>query len=334
MGSSPEHYMRMALKLARKSASGPGQRVLAGAVAVAGGRPVGYGNSSDVEDRPAVLVALEDAGPMGQGAALYTNTDPCLDSERPEDYLPRLLDFRPSRVVIGQSSAVPADASRGVLARLESSGIALEVGLCEEECQELNEVYYKYQGTGLPFVTVKFAASLDGRIATSTGDSRWISSRSSLRFAHQLRREHDAVLAGIGTVLADDPQLTVRLVGGRNPIRVVVDSSLRIPDSARVLENAASWPTIIATTDRADLSRRSVLERLGAEVVVLPSVPRRASAISSGGGQSQAGKPRPQGHGVDLGRLLAALGERQIASLLVEGGSQVITSLLESRRAD
>src|SRR5262249_58183063 len=113
---------------------------------------------------------------------------------------------------------------------------------------------------------------------------------AGLGWGEELRREHDAVLAGIGTVLADDPQLTVRLVGGRNPIRVVVDSSLRIPDSARVLENAASWPTIIATTDRADLSRRSVLERLGAEVVVLPSVPRRASALSSGGGDTRAGR--------------------------------------------
>jgi len=323
----------MAVRLASKGISGPSGRIRVGAVVVSGGRAVGYGHST-VFGPPAVLMALEDAGPLAEDATLYTNTDPCQDSGRPEDYLPRLLELRPGRVVIGHRSSVPADASSGILARLESSGIAVESGVCEDECLEINEVYFKYRRTGLPFVTVKFAATLDGRIATSTGDSRWVSSRPSLRFAHELRREHDAVLVGIGTVLADDPQLTVRLVSGRNPIRVIVDSSLRIPATARVLSIAESRPVIIATTDRADLSRVPTLEGLGAEVVVLPSVLRPASPVPAEGGSSHAVKADPEHYGVDLTRLLARLGERQIASLLVEGGSEIITSVLGGRSAD
>src|SRR5262249_285419 len=181
------------------------------------------------------------------------------------------------------------------------------------------EVYYKYQQTGLPFVTVKFAASLDGRLATSTGDSQWISGPQSLRFAHELRRENDAVLVGIGTVLADDPQLTVRLATGQNPIRVIVDSSLRIPLSARLFSE--SQRIIIAAADGADQARASQLERLGAQVLVLPRAPRFASPVAAG--CVPAGSRAPAPYGVDLKSLLAELGARQIASLLVEGGSAI-----------
>lgn len=166
----------------------------------------------------------------------------------------------------------------------------------------------------LPFVTVKFAQSLDGRIATSTGDSRWISGPAALRLAHKLRREHDAIMVGIGTVLLDDPELTVRLVKGRDPLRVVVDSELRIPLEARVLAGGAAAGTLVATAVTADQNRLCEIQKLGAEILRLPAA--------------------PNGSGIDIARLLEELKRRGIAAVLVEGGKGIITSLLAARAVD
>ena len=165
---------------------------------------------------------------------------------------------------------------------------------------------------GLPFVTVKFAQSLDGRIATATGDSKWITGEEARRFAHSLRSEHDAILVGIGTVLADDPELTVRLIEGRDPLRVVVDTNLRTPLRARVLANGAASGTLIVCAESADRVRVEAVEELGGEVLKLAA--------------NKAG--------INLGRLLEALGQRGIESVLVEGGQRMITSMLEARAAD
>ena len=284
--------------------------------------------------QPAALVALPEGRPSEPGGTLYTNIEPCLDTDQPDEYLSRFMELAPKHIVVGVQSPTGRDASSQILSRLASSGITIETGVCEEECLQVNEVYYKYRRSRMPFVTIKFAASLDGRIATSTGNSQWISSPGSLRFAHELRREHQAVLVGIGTALADDPQLTVRLVKGPNPIRVVADTSLRIPVNARVLLDCQTQQTIIATTEDADLSRVSALERLGAEVLVLPRAPRIGLPADASRRQTGPGTEHPDRYGVDLSRLLAALGERNIASLLVEGGSGIITSLLASRSVE
>jgi diaminohydroxyphosphoribosylaminopyrimidine deaminase / 5-amino-6-(5-phosphoribosylamino)uracil reductase len=165
--------------------------------------------------------------------------------------------------------------------------------------------------TALPFVTLKFAISLDGRIATSTGDSQWISSSDSLQFAHQLRAEHDAIMVGIGTVLADNPRLNVRLAQGADPLRVIIDSRLQIPDDANVLIEGAAGNTLIATSDAADGQRLAELESLGAEILRLPAEP---------------GSQR-----LNLQALLAALYRRSVKSVLVEGGAGIITGLLSAR---
>lgn len=168
--------------------------------------------------------------------------------------------------------------------------------------------------TGRPFVTVKFAQSLDGRIATATGDSQWISGAEALRFVHKLRREHDAILVGIGTVLMDDPQLTVRLVKGSDSLRVIVDSHLRIPLTARVLAGGAATGTLIVTGKSADKARAREIEDLGGEVLRLPRSKDKT--------------------GLDLVRLLEELGRRGIASVLVEGGTGIVTTLLRARAVD
>jgi diaminohydroxyphosphoribosylaminopyrimidine deaminase / 5-amino-6-(5-phosphoribosylamino)uracil reductase len=165
--------------------------------------------------------------------------------------------------------------------------------------------------TALPFVTLKFAISLDGRIATKTGDSQWISSSASLQLAHQLRAEHEAIVVGIGTVLADNPRLNVRLVAGTDPLRVVVDSKLQIPNDANVLIEGAAQNTLIATTEAADKTRLAEISNLGAEVLLLPSENNSAR--------------------LNLETLLAELYRRSIKSVLVEGGAKIITALLSAR---
>ena len=176
----------------------------------------------------------------------------------------------------------------------------------EEEARALNEVYFHYTRTGLPFITVKYAQSLDGRIATSRGDSRWISSEPSQRFAHRLRAQHDAIMVGIETVRVDDPLLTVRAVKGRNPLRIVLDSRLRIPLKAQVLQGEGK--TIVVTTDAQDKKRVQTIQQQGKEVLVVQ--------------RNTEGR-------VDLQSLIQVLAERGISSILVEGGREVITSLLK-----
>jgi riboflavin-specific deaminase-like protein len=175
-------------------------------------------------------------------------------------------------------------------------------------------VIAKDEQTRRPFVTVKFAQSLDGRIATSTGDSQWISGDSALRLAHKLRRDHDAILVGIGTVLADDPQLTVRLLKGRDPLRVIIDSRLRTPLTARVLADGAAAGTLIATAATIDQNRARAIQNLGVEILRCPVA--------------------HSGSGIDIVRLLDELGHRGIDSVLVEGGKGIITSLLAAQVVD
>jgi len=196
---------------------------------------------------------------------------------------------------------------------LNQKGIKTVVGVLEDECFTLNETYIKHRTTGLPYVTVKFAQTLDGRIAAANGSSRWISSPESLKLAHQLRATHDAVLAGVNTVLKDDPELTTRLVKGRNPVRVILDSQLRISLDAKVLTNQKAARTLVASTPAAPKAKLSALRAMGIEVLTVP--------------------PDAQGR-VDLKKLLKALGERNISSLLVEGGGEVITSFLRLHLVD
>jgi len=181
------------------------------------------------------------------------------------------------------------------------------VGVLGKQCKNLNKKFFKFMRTGIPFVTLKYAQTLDGRIASSTGHSRWISSEPSLRFAHRLRGLHDAVLVGIGTVVADDPDLRVRLVRGRNPLRIVLDSTLRIPPGARVLDNQDVAKTLIITGSLRGNNRLSIVKRRGIETLTI-------NEDSTGA--------------LDLKKLLIELGRRQISSLLVEGGAGIITSFV------
>ncbi|HSE96757.1 MAG TPA: bifunctional diaminohydroxyphosphoribosylaminopyrimidine deaminase/5-amino-6-(5-phosphoribosylamino)uracil reductase RibD, partial [Blastocatellia bacterium] len=286
----------------------PSSGLLAGAVVVASDRVIGKGASDPERSVEAIESALVEAGSLAEGATLYTTLAPGRG-----ETVAAIIGWRVSRVVIGDLR--PASKEQAIaISHLRRSGVEVETGVCEQECREVNEVFFKYSRTGLPFVTVKFASTLDGRIATLTGDSQWISSPASLRLAHELRCHHDAILVGIGTVLKDDPRLTVRLVDGRDPLRVIIDSRLRIPLAARVIAEGAAHRTLIATSEMADMELASELEKLGAEVLTLPATDAPL--------------------GVNLIDTLRALGRRRISSVLVEGGARIITSLLAAGLVD
>lgn len=310
---SDEYYMRKALRLARRGLGKTSPNPMVGALIVRDGEIIGQGYHRRYGGNHAEINAIQDAEGEVSGATLYVTLEPCCHHQKKTPpCLDALLSCNIGRVVIGTVDPNPLVNGRSIEI-LNQRGIEATVGVLEEECSKLNEVYFKHMQTGLPFVTLKFAQTLDGRIASATGDSQWISSESSRRLAHRLRSLHDGVLVGVGTVLTDDPELTVRLVKGRSPLRICADSRLRIPLSARVLKEQDIAPTIIATTPRADVEKLPSLKEMGIEVLTVD--------------EDEKGE-------VDLRGLLENLGKGGVSSILVEGGASIITSLLHQQLAD
>jgi len=305
--------MRKALRLARRGLGKTSPNPMVGALIVSNGEIIGQGYHRRYGGNHAEVNAIQDAGGEVSGATLYVTLEPCCHHQKKTPpCLDALLRGNIGRVVIGTVDPNPLVNGRSIEI-LNQRGIETEVGVLEEECRKLNQVYFKYMQTGLPFVTLKFAQTLDGRIASATGDSQWISSESSRMLAHRLRSLYDGILVGVGTVLADDPQLTVRLVKGRSPLRIVADSRLRTPLSAKVLGDQNIAPTIIATTSPADEEKLPSLKEMGVEVLTVD--------------EDEKGD-------VDLRDLLRSLGKRGISSVLVEGGAGIITSLLHQQLVD
>jgi diaminohydroxyphosphoribosylaminopyrimidine deaminase/5-amino-6-(5-phosphoribosylamino)uracil reductase len=300
--------MRQAIRLARRGLGKVSPNPLVGAVVVKGGRVIGRGYHRFFGGAHAEVDALRNAAEDVSGSTLYVTLEPCRHFGKTPPCTDAIIASKIGRVVVGMLDPFPEMQGRSI-DLLNRHGIATTVGVLEDECRALNEVYLKYITAGRPYVTLKFAQTLDGRIATARGDSRWISSPASLKLAHRLRARHDAVLLGVGTVLKDDPELTVRLVKGRNPVRVILDSKLRVPPDARVLAAQDTARTLVAATPAAEKSGLAALRKLGIEVLTVP--------------------PDASGR-VDLKELLKTLAARQISSVLVEGGAAVITSFLRS----
>jgi len=307
-----EEYMKMALKLARRGLGWTSPNPMVGAVLVKDNRIIGRGYHHRFGGNHAEVNALQHAEANPAGATLYVTLEPCCHYGKTPPCVDAIIKNKIKKVIIGTPDPNPQVSGKSVTI-LNQRGIETRIGVLEEECRELNEAYFKYMTTGRPLVTIKFAQTLDGRIATASGDSKWISSEEFRKLAHRLRATNDAILVGINTVLADNPQLTVRLVKGRSPIRIILDSRLRMPLDAEIVRTRDVAPVIIAATTQADMEKESHLRELGIEVL------ETQSDISGG---------------IDLQGLLKALGERNISSLLVEGGAKVITSFLRQKLAD
>jgi diaminohydroxyphosphoribosylaminopyrimidine deaminase/5-amino-6-(5-phosphoribosylamino)uracil reductase len=305
-------YMQRALALAGRALGQVSPNPAVGTVLVRAGRVVGEGFTRPPGGPHAEIVALEQAGEASRGSTLYVTLEPCCHQGRTPPCTDALIAAGVAEVHMAMLDPDANVNGRG-RAALEAAGIAVQVGEREEEARRLNEAYIKHRTTGLPFVIAKFAASLDGRIAAASGDSRWISGPQSLEWAHEQRTMVDAIMVGANTVLVDNPQLTARPGGReseRQPLRVVVDSGGRTPANARVLQGAGR--ALIATSGRSEPSWRQALEAAGAEVLVL-----------SGDGDS-----------LELEALLKALAERGVLSLLVEGGGILLGSVFDQGLVD
>ena len=301
-------YMRRALELGWGALGTTSPNPAVGCVLVQDGEVVGEGWTHPPGQQHAEAAALRQAGARAQGATLYTTLEPCNHYGRTPPCSEAIIAAGVAEVRIAVRDPNPNVAGGGV-ERLNEAGIRTQIGECAEEGRRLIEAFVKHSETGMPFVTAKYAMSLDGKIAARSGDSKWISGEESRLFAHLLRAQSDAIMVGINTVLADDPQLTARDADGnaneRQPLRVVLDSSGRMPSDANML--TAPGDTLVVVVDDFE---GEVWE--GAEVAKMP-----------------AGKG-----GVDLPSLLAALGERDITSVLVEGGGATIGALFDLNLVD
>jgi diaminohydroxyphosphoribosylaminopyrimidine deaminase/5-amino-6-(5-phosphoribosylamino)uracil reductase len=311
MLSDDEFWMHRALSLAERGRGFVEPNPLVGAMVVRDGQLVGEGWHQRYGEAHAEVHALAAAGEAAQSATLYVTLEPCCHHGKTPPCTDAVLRAGISRVVAAMRDPFPAVAGKGA-EQLRQAGVSVEFGIGEVEARKLNVPYLKLLATGRPWVHAKWAMTLDGKIATRSGDSRWISNEASRRRVHELRGRMDAIIAGIGTVLADNPQLTARPPGPRTPTRVILDSQGRIHDDAIVVQTAQATPTLIAGTDRIPEAKRAALRSHGCEVLILPSVDGR----------------------VNIEALLEELGRRRFTNMLIEGGSGVFGSFLDCGAVD
>jgi diaminohydroxyphosphoribosylaminopyrimidine deaminase/5-amino-6-(5-phosphoribosylamino)uracil reductase len=292
-------FMKRALSLARKGIGKTSPNPAVGCVIVKDDTIIGEGWHRKAGTPHAEIHALNMAGEAARGADMYVTLEPCCHTGTTPPCSDALIRTGIKRVVSGMRDPNPR-VSGGGLTALEQAGIETVCGVLENDCREVNLPFIKQITTGLPYVTYKCAMTLDGKIASFTGDSRWISCEESRRYVHRMRSLNDAVMVGIDTLLADNPQLTVRHVKGRNPLRIVVDSSLRTPSSVDLLIGPLARKTIIATTVEELTAHQHYLQS-GAKVLVCNALDGR----------------------VDLYDLLKKLGKQGVQSVLLEGGSHL-----------
>jgi diaminohydroxyphosphoribosylaminopyrimidine deaminase/5-amino-6-(5-phosphoribosylamino)uracil reductase len=308
MWTAADHkYMREALRLAKSAEGRTSPDPLVGAVIVKGGRQIANGFHGEVATPHAEAWAISKAEEKSRGATLYVNLEPCNHYGNNPPCTDLIIASGLKRVVAAMKDPNRLVNGRG-FAKLKKHGLKVEVGLMDEEAKRLNEVFIKYITTGRPFVVLKEAMTLDGKIAARTGRSRWVAGPESLRFAHQLRNTYDAILVGIGNVLIDNPQLNVRRVPRiKDPIRIVLDAYARTPLRAKVLRGSGG-KTIIVVGPQAPAQKIVTLRKAGAEVLILPAL---------------------QGK-IKIKALIKELSQRKITSLLVEGGGEVAASFIDA----
>lgn len=305
------HYMGLALELAGAMKGQTSPNPMVGCVIVKDGRVVGLGSHLQAGGPHAEIHALAMAEDEAKGATAYVTLEPCSHFGRTPPCADALIRNGIKRVVVASLDPNPLVAGRGI-ARLKEAGIEVVTGILAEKSARINEVFNTFITKQRPFVTVKTASTLDGKVATETGSSRWVTGEQARLDVHRMRHHHDAILVGVNTVITDNPQLTTRLPEGegKNPIRIIMDTTLRIPLHSRVITDGEA-PTWIITTDRADGEKKKALEEKGIRV------------FSTG--------PGPKVH---VNTMLNLLGKEMVSSLLVEGGSQINSAFLHARAID
>ena len=307
-------FMQRALDLARQAKGRTSPNPLVGAVIVKDGKVIGEGYHKKAGTAHAEVHALNAAGENAKGATLYTNLEPCCHWGRTPPCTEALIHAGITHVYIAEVDPNPSVAGKGVQ-QLQNAGINVHVGICEQEASDLNEVHRKYIQTGKPFVILKTAMSLDGKIATASGESQWITSEASRQYGHEIRDVVDAILVGRGTVERDNPSLTTRLHDrkGQDATRIVLDSHGKTCTDARIFNAESEADVIIAATAEAPPENVNGLEKAGAEVIIVPA---------------------SHGNQVCFKSLMKILGKREITSVLIEGGGEINASAIAAGVVD
>jgi len=306
-----EKYMELALSLAMRANGRTSPNPMVGAALVRDGKIVGEGWHMRAGTPHAEIHALQAAGKLAYGSTLYVTLEPCSHHGRTGPCTEAIIKAGVKKVVVAMVDPNPLVAGNGI-AQLRQEGIEVIEGVLAKKAARLNEVFIKWITTRMPFAVLKTAMTLDGKIATHSGHSQWITGERARQHVHELRDRYDAILAGIGTVLADDPALTTRLPSeGRHPVRIVVDSLARTPLEAQIVNDGLAR-TIVAVTKAAPSSRIEALSAKGVEVLIMPG----------------------DNAGIDLRYLFQLLGSQEITSILVEGGASVNASILQAGLAD
>ncbi len=309
-----ESYIKLAIELAKKGIGKVSPNPLVGCVIVKNNRIIGAGYHEKFGGNHAEINAINNAKENLEGAALYVNLEPCSHHGKTPPCVDQIIEKKISRVVVGTLDMNPLVSGRGIK-KLKAAGIEVKVGLLEQECIELNKFFFKYITKKLPYVTLKAAQTLDGKIADEFGNSKWISSLASRKYVHQLRSLYDAVLIGRKTVELDDPSLTVRLVEGRNPKKIVLDTELKINLKHKIFSSIKDGSLIIITSKKGLARKRKIkkLSLLGVKIIAV----------------NQNEDKR-----LNLKSTLRELAKVGITSILVEGGSEIFSSLVKENLFD
>lgn len=309
--SYDEKYMRLAMQLAGNAIGRTSPNPLVGAVIVKDNRVVGCGWHRKAGTPHAEVHALNQAGELAQGADVYVTLEPCAHYGKTPPCAKALVEAKVKNVYGGLLDVNPKVAGKGFKI-LEDAGIHVEYGFLQDELRKQNEVFFKWIEHKKPFVVLKAAMTLDGKIATATGQSKWITNETSRAYGYKLRDIYDGIMVGINTVIEDNPMLTARVDGGKNPIRIVVDSSLKIDINANVVQDKSA-KTIVATTDKADKDKILKLQAQDVDVIVVD---------------------KDKNDKVDIEKLLDILGQQNICSILVEGGATLSGSFVAKKLVD
>lgn len=309
--SYDEKYMRLAMQLAGNAIGRTSPNPLVGAVIVKDNRVVGCGWHRKAGTPHAEVHALNQAGELAQGADVYVTLEPCAHYGKTPPCAKALVEAKVKNVYGGLLDVNPKVAGKGFKI-LEDAGIHVEYGFLQDELRKQNEVFFKWIEHKKPFIVLKAAMTLDGKIATATGQSKWITNETSRAYGYKLRDIYDGIMVGINTVIEDNPMLTARVDSGKNPIRIVVDSSLKIDINANVVQDKSA-KTIIATTDKANKDKILKLQAQDVDVIVVD---------------------KDENDKVDIEKLLDILGQQNICSILVEGGATLSGSFVAKKLVD